>query len=124
MVYCLKILILRDPNAVNAKSRLVGEDSTLYVRSSIITVAFQASLYYLLVYFVTILLLQLPPMWPSFILSLVFAIIFVLYPHQHHLQVIASCAKIGNMSINSGAGGWFTIWELSVDGVLINVLDG
>ena len=37
---------------------------------------FHASLYYLLIYFIPILLLQLPPMWKYFILYLVFEMIF------------------------------------------------
>ena len=38
--------------------------------------AFQASLSYLLIYFITILILQLPPMWQSFVLYIVFEMIF------------------------------------------------
>ena len=48
----------------------------------------------------------------------------VLYHHENHLQVTESCAKIGNMSINSGAGGWINIWLFSVDVMLVNILDG
>ena len=44
--------------------------------------------------------------------------------YKLHLQVTASCAKIGNMSINSGAGGWLTIWLFTVDSVFVNVLEG
>ena len=44
--------------------------------------------------------------------------------YQHHLQVTASCAKIGNISINSDAGGWLTIWLFTVEGVFVNVLGG
>ena len=47
-----------------------------YVCYSTIKVAFQASLSYLTIYFMTLLLLQLPPMCPYFILSLVFVMSF------------------------------------------------
>ena len=38
--------------------------------------AFQPSLSYLLIYFITILILRLPPLWQSFVLSIVFEMIF------------------------------------------------
>ena len=48
----------------------------VYFFSSTITVAFQASISYVLIYFIIILLLQLPPMWKPLILYLGYAMIF------------------------------------------------
>ena len=47
-----------------------------YVCSSIIPVAFHASPSYLLMYFITLILIQLPPLWKYFNIYLVFAIMF------------------------------------------------